>query len=239
MINGVDGTALRPVPRKFLQSPSPVPGWSQAERAVGSHPLRVPGPGGPRASPLSQGSGWGGEQRGRSHGPLALLSSKLPSVTRRDLGGWRGLWAGRAGDTPAPLPGPRGLVPAEPLNHRASQFTSVLPAESPGPLLTRAQAAPCLRVGSQGEGLLTPAGESGPAGTQSWLAWLAAHSALETDVQGGRQEVRLFQDRDPGHSEDRPSPCWGLSVLLWELLHQGQGPQAEKAKVSRPSVVQG
>lgn len=41
---------------------------------------------------------------------------------------------------------------------------------------------------------------------------LATHSALDPDVWGGRQKVRLFWD--PGCKEDKLSFCWGLSFLL-------------------------
>lgn len=89
-----------------------------------------------------------------------------------------------------------------------------------------------------GEGLLTP------AVSQAWPARLATHSALGTDVQGGRQKVRLFWDL--GHDEDQPSPCWGLSSLyvrwgLWgasEAAPRGQGHQHRKHRSPRPSVVE-
>lgn len=81
-----------------------------------------------------------------------------------------------------------------------------------------------------------------PAVSQAQPARLATHSALETDVQGGRQKVRLFWDL--GHDQDQPSPCWGLSPFCvrwglwgWPLRPpKGQGHQHRKHRSPRPSV---
>lgn len=157
--------------------------------------------------------GWRAEDR--------ATAPRLPSVTRWDVGVWRGSGQGGPGRRPHPRRVPRAQFQQ---GHSAAGLHNLrvfCPRSHRAPAPTRAQAAPCPRVGGRGEGLLRPAGESGPAGAWSQLAGPATHSTLETDLQGGRREVRLFRDRDPGHGEDTPRPCWGLRVLLREARATG------------------
>lgn len=83
-----------------------------------------------------------------------------------------------------------------------------------------------------------------PAVSQARPARLATHSALGTDVQGGRQKVRLFWDL--GHDEDQPAPTgalvplceMGTTGMASEATPRGQGPQHRKHGSPRPSVVE-